>query len=228
MHCQDFHNLLQQRLDGVDPLDGASLDQHLASCPECRSWLAAAMRLEEGLGLLTPPIPPLDLAERITARVVAFRRRRFRVQQAATAAALAASLLISAYMGYSWWSADRHEQDSVAAPLAQPPGEPQPALVASLDKSVEEAGSALVALAGRTVDETVGQSRILLPTQLPAPPLPTADSWQQPLEPPVRSLRDAGKGVSEGLEPVATSARQAVNLFLKELPLLPLDRKTGP
>ncbi len=34
----------------------------------------------------------------------------------------------------------------------------------------------------------------------------------------VSSLREAGQNVSSGLEPVANSARRAVNLFLRELP----------
>jgi hypothetical protein len=34
----------------------------------------------------------------------------------------------------------------------------------------------------------------------------------------VRSLVEAGQGVSAGLEPVANSARRAVQIFLREIP----------
>ena len=44
---------------------------------------------------------------------------------------------------------------------------------------------------------------------------------EAPLDPPARSLREAGEGVSVGLEPVADSARRVVGLFLRELP--PMD-----
>jgi hypothetical protein len=52
---------------------------------------------------------------------------------------------------------------------------------------------------------------------VPSPALPNVDLTA--MEPPTRPLREAGEGVSEGLEPVTTSARRAVDLFLRELPM---------
>jgi hypothetical protein len=40
----------------------------------------------------------------------------------------------------------------------------------------------------------------------------------QPLEAAAPSLRETGRGMTAGLEPVARSARRAVNLFLRDLP----------
>jgi hypothetical protein len=98
-------------------------------------------------------------------------------------------------------------------------GNPGPATAEpSLNQSVEEARSALVALVNRTADETLGPGKALLPTALPVSPLPAPDAWQQTLEPPVESLREAQQNVALGLEPVTNSARRAVNLFLREMP----------
>ncbi len=78
-------------------------------------------------------------------------------------------------------------------------------------------------LTRRTADETVGQGKLLLPVVVAQPnlgnPVPGA------MGPPMRSLRSAGQGVSEGLEPVTTSARRALHLFLSELP--PVEGKEG-
>jgi hypothetical protein len=74
----------------------------------------------------------------------------------------------------------------------------------------------LAALVGRTADEAVEQSRALLPAGLPRQATFDADSLA--IDPSVRSLREAGQGLSAGLEPVTTSARRAVDLFLREMP----------
>jgi hypothetical protein len=71
---------------------------------------------------------------------------------------------------------------------------------------------------GRTADETLGEGRLLLPADVPSPPLANAVAFQKTWDTPVRTFREAGQGVSTGLEPIATSARRAVNLFLKEIP----------
>jgi hypothetical protein len=86
----------------------------------------------------------------------------------------------------------------------------------SLQGSVQEASSALVALVGRTADEAVEQSRLLLPGAITRAAAMDADG--SPIETPVRSFREAGQGVSAGLEPVTASARRAVDFFLGEMP----------
>jgi hypothetical protein len=87
-------------------------------------------------------------------------------------------------------------------------------VVPSLQQRVEEAGEAMVHLTRRTADETMGQSRLLLPDlkqSFAASGQPTTSSEAQP-------LRDVQQGVSSGLEPVASSARRAVALFFREPP----------
>jgi hypothetical protein len=221
MNCLDCQELLQARLDGVPPDDrddpGAS-EHHLAVCAECRGWYAAAQRLEDGLRLARPPAAPDDLADRIVAGVLADRRRRTRRWAwARGAAALAASLLVVFLLGPNGPMAVRN-------PTPGPrPGPAAPSESASLRESVVEAGSAVVSLTTRTADKTVGQGRLLLPVvvaKVPENPMPS------PMDPPVRSLRDAGQGLSAGLQPVTSSARRAFDLFLREMP--PMDPEDKP
>jgi hypothetical protein len=74
------------------------------------------------------------------------------------------------------------------------------------------AGEAVVGLTQRTANETVGESRLLVP-KIEVPRFVTA-SWSLATTP----LDSTGKGIADGLEPVATSARRAVNLFWRDTP----------
>jgi hypothetical protein len=230
MTCSDSHELLQQRLDGDPIADRGELDRHLADCPACRDLYASAQRLQECLQSLTSPIPPTDLSQRILVRwleehrVRARRRRRL-----LTGMAIAAALFVAVFLGYSRWrhpaelKTDRSDttvRDHVTprfADSAIPRVETEP----SLNRRMEEAGSALIALMNRTADETVGQGKVLLPAEVPTPLFELANPQAMapiPLEPPVESLREAQHNVALGLEPVTNSARRAVNLFLREMP----------
>ena len=83
----------------------------------------------------------------------------------------------------------------------------------------------MVALVNRTADETVGQSRVLLPQGVSTPALPASETWQPTLEPGADSLREAQEGVALGFEPVTSSARRAVNLFLREIPPMEVQKQ---
>jgi hypothetical protein len=86
-----------------------------------------------------------------------------------------------------------------------------------LHRRIEEAGLAVVALTRKTADETVGQTKFLLPVSIPHTAVGDAQELEQALGPPARSLREIQDGMSAGLEPVATSARRAVGFFLREI-----------
>jgi hypothetical protein len=92
--------------------------------------------------------------------------------------------------------------------------------------SLRESVAEVAQLTRRKADETVGQALNLVPEVLKAPP---ADAWPRPtpLDPPARSLRQAGQSVTAGLEPVADSARRALNLFLREIPPVEAEGKRG-
>ena len=76
----------------------------------------------------------------------------------------------------------------------------------------------MAALTNHTAGETVESTRWLVP-KVSAPELPKVDL--ESIEPATGPLREAGEGVSAGLEPVTNSARRAFGLFLRELP--PMD-----
>jgi predicted anti-sigma-YlaC factor YlaD len=222
MNCPQCEEALQRRLDGVPPADPAELDNHLALCPQCRARHAAVGRLEAGLRQLPAVMPPADLADRITGRVLAERRAVRRRRGLAAGAALAASVLLVVLLG-------RGRAPVQTLPVAgagkTPPVEATPPAEESLRDSVREAGSAVVGLTRRTADETVAQGKLLLPVVAAKPSL--GEGASQAMEPPVRSLQAAGQGVSEGLEPVTRSARRAFDLFLSELPPMGSEEKQG-
>jgi hypothetical protein len=222
MNCHAYQSLVQQRLDGT-PIESPEVLEHLRGCPDCRALERAARDLEDGLRRLAAPLPPPDLAARIADRVFTDRRRaRRRARRRWTATlTLAACLLIALVLRLDW----RVPKDStdpgrsgpaVSKSLRAPRNEPATAAASpTLRESVVEAGGVVASLTSQTADETVGPTRWLVPRvsnpQLPEVKLP-------PIEPPTRSLREAGEGVSAGLEPVTNSARRAVDLFLRELP----------
>jgi anti-sigma factor RsiW len=225
MNCLQSHQLLQQRLDG-DAVSNAGLDEHLAACPQCQALHAAAARLQAGLRLLPVPAPPPGLNARIVAQVRADRRRRS-VRLVLALSAVAAGLLVACLLGYSWvHSTLAPAVPGPPAPVAEGPEPPEPVPVPSLRDSVAEAGSAVVNLTRRKADETVGQTRLLWPAVTP-PGLEPPDTLTEPLDPPARSLREAGQGVSAGLEPVTSSARRAFDLFLREIPPMGGEDKPG-
>ncbi len=61
MRCEECREALSARSDGeAEPV---SPDEHLASCPECRAWFAAAERLRRTMLLRpAPPVPDLTAA----------------------------------------------------------------------------------------------------------------------------------------------------------------------
>jgi hypothetical protein len=236
MKCPEYHELLQQRLDGKPVGETGDLERHLAECGQCRDLHAAARRLEGGLRVLPYPDASPDLTDRIVAAVLRDRRAHLQFRRRLlVVASLAASLLLA--VAVYGWIRSRANQPAVVtkapAPVAQSPqspGQPGPAPAAvSLNQSMEDAGSAVVSLTRRTAGETVGQTRMLLPDQVPAPPLVGTNALPRDLVegPPAQSLQEAGHGVSSGLEPMTTSARRAVNLFLRELPPMEPEQKHG-
>lgn len=217
MNCPASHDLLQQGLDGT-PIESPEWNEHLRGCPECRALESASRRLQDGLRLLAAPLPPAELAERIAERVLLDRRRarrRARRRWAVTLA-LAAGLFIVLAARLDW----RGERAAHPAKTSEPSVKHEmpkgvPGDSPTLRESAEELGEAVASLTNQTADETMGQTRWLVP-KVPSPALPKVDL--ESLEPPTRPLREAGEGVSAGLEPVTNSARRAVDLFLRELP----------
>jgi len=231
MNCLEFQERLQSQLDRQPVGDGTSLEHHLASCPDCRQLHQAAQRLEEGLRHLAPPCPPVGLADRIVTRALGERQARLRFRRRLLAvAAIAASLLLTALAGYYWFLRPTDQGPVTPEPIANKPPEPEPqpkeTPAPSLRESVADATDAVAGLAQRTTDETVG-STWLLWSVVVAPPLKEPAELPPPFDPTARSLREAGQGLSTGLEPLANSARRAFGLFLRDIPNMETEGKPG-
>jgi hypothetical protein len=212
MNCRAFHELLQRRLDGT-PVADSAYETHRRGCAECAGLHAAALKLLEGLRLVTPPAPPAGLEDRLTAALLRRQRRFFRGRRVAIPLAIAACLLIAIgarlFWGKTSLAPGPTTGDGIVKKDTPPVSEPR-----GLLESVTEAGEAVVALTGRAADDAVDSTRWLLPRVKPPvvapPPTPAL---------PVGSLEAAGAGVRDGLAPVAHSARRAVDRFFRELPV---------
>ncbi len=215
MNCRIAHDLLQQSLDGA-PIESPEWLTHLQQCAECRALASAGRRLQDGLRLLTSPLPPPGLTERIVQRVL-LERRRARRRRLATGLALAAGLLLALTLRINWYGPPHGLDVAPQEPVAKSvPGRTEQT-TPTLRQSAAELSEVFAELSSETAKETVGQTSRWV-SSVPRP------SWEgleirPTLEPPTHPLREAGEGLSEGLEPVAKSARRALDLFLRELPM---------
>ena len=215
MSCHAWQDLLNQHLDEGSSPD--ELERHAAACPDCAVHWPAVRQLLSGIARLRPPILPSSLQEQITARLLTEVRVRSSWHRRVlpwTGLAAAASLVLAVGL-WAWKPAGG--VDSIARNV-------DPDLVASvpaepLRESMEQAGDAVAALTSRTASETAERTSLILPfvrqTAEPFADMPEG------LEPPLEPFREATQGVSSGLAPVAESARRAVGLFLRDLPMAP-------
>jgi hypothetical protein len=211
MSCRAWEELLQELLDGTG---AGRLEQHLNSCPSCAAEQPALRRFLEGVALLSTTTPPAGLDERIAGCLMGDYRqqRRLRLRRRIASAGMLAAAALLVAVGMHFWQPATVTQVSVApdssvAKTTEPPA-------ALFRDSVAQASNAVASLTSRTASETMDQTASLLPL-LPAPTLEPISAGPAPIEP----LREASAGVSSGLEPVADSARRAVGLFLRDLPM---------
>ncbi|GIW80921.1 MAG: hypothetical protein KatS3mg105_2728 [Gemmatales bacterium] len=231
MNCTEFEALLQERLDG-NQRDSSTYEEHLQRCPHCSSLHQASEQLIRGLARLPGISPPEGLADRIVVQVLSERRQKSQTHRFRMAvASIAAAVLVALFLGKATPPDIRPrttatgEKDN-GVPIARHEQTPTVAESISVDESVGEAGQALVSLVARTAGETVEQSRWLLPDTLAManPPVPEIGFWPTAMQTP-EPLRQASKGVSKGLQPVLKSAQNAVNLFLRDLPVKPMEEE---
>jgi hypothetical protein len=206
MNCTEYIAILQSRLDGAFD-DVPDADHHLRQCPDCRELNRNAQRLLAGIHADLIPMPRSDLSVVVSNRVLADMRRR-RWQSRLMVSAAAAAFLLAVFVGWSHFRANQS-----AAPVANHPDRPP-----SLRQSVEQASYAVAAITRRATDETLDQSRFFMQVAMPTRLPPQEDERLVIKEPPLEPLRAVQHGVSDGFEPVTTSARRAVNLFWHERP----------
>ena len=223
MNCLECQDLLQRRLDGEPVPAGPAFDDHLAGCPSCREQHAAALGLLDALQARRKVTPPADLAQRIVAHVVRdreVRRRRMRLRLVYTAA-LAASVLLLLGIGYLWTPTPgpAPQPSQIASPKDEPK---KPALV-----EAKEPPRAVASLTERLADTTRDQMLVVLTAANPldAVPLKPLSTDLEPLDPAAQSLRQAGQGVTEGVQTVTRAGRQAFSYFVRELPMLDVPQR---
>lgn len=177
---------------------------HVTHCPDCggrfasSGQLAVALVPSEAVG-----VPPL-LTERILAGILSdtIRRRRTRWMSLA-GAGIAAGLIVAVWLirppaGLPGPTPKNPEMAEAAVP---PPPD--------LRTEFAGAGEAVAALTRRAATDAVGAGKQLVPA-VPPP------AWPPPIAEPARPLGEAGAALAGGFEPVATSARRAARLVLRE------------
>ncbi len=212
MTCRAWENLLQEQLDGADE---GRLEQHFQNCPECAIEQLSVRRLLDGMTLLAPELPPASLTERIVRRLWTESRqqRRLQLRRRFTAVgifAVAAALLLAVGLRLLQPTSGIQPISPPSESIAIAPVTPAP----GFRDSVAEASNAVASLTSRAASETMDQTASLFPL-LPAPTLEPFSAEPPPIEP----LREASASVSAGFAPVADSARRAVDLFLRDLPM---------
>jgi hypothetical protein len=199
--CAVGQAALQRLLDGEVDWDSPEAAAHRANCPPCREELLLAGALMKP----APVIVPAGLADRVLDRAMSARRRTQAARFIGAALALAASVVIAIVI-FRPPAPTPEPSPVVVAPAPKvdapvPTAPPKP-----LGDSVTEAREAIAALTRRAVETTDESTRLL-----PKPGMPDTPDVGERLEP----LADARTGAARSVEPIGSSARRALNLFIR-------------
>lgn len=216
MNCLECEELLQSFLDGEPVL--AAMEGHLHECSHCRELFAAARALQFGLSHKQQALASPNLTPLITRSVLRDRARR-RVQPALALGAVAAVLVCVLI----WGSSPQRNHELVSSPAADPSTVALSAAEPSLGGNVEQAGLALADLTRRTAVETLEPSRVLLPELALAAPQDDGQSLAAISEESQKALDGVREGVAQGIEPLTSSARRAITLLRRDVPLFTAD-----
>ena len=210
--CEAFDRQLHAVLDGVaEPAELTT--SHAAACVRCRK-LAASVRVFREIWTNGPePIPVLDsgFAGRVVLAATMDRRSRMRQRRLVGSLAMAAGVLLAVITLRPWFTAKSELANHTPLPAPTP---------VHVGDQFSEASSAIAALTRRTADETVVPTLSLIPVVDPPREIPSV-AVSVPPEPAVDSLAEMPNAVQAGLEPMTTSTRRAINLFLRDTGLSP-------
>lgn len=191
--CHGALSWLQRQLDGAMQPMPEAVTAHIRSCEQCRGRIRAGELLLKSLAE-KPTLPRLP-AERIVLAVQRDRRQQRIGRWVAATASLAAALVLGVWL----WTRP-----------APAPQAPVMAKAPSLREDAAEATDALVAIGKRATAETLGETSLLVPKmELPSAAVSALASAAAPMNNP-------GKGLIGGLEPVASSARRAIGMFMRD------------
>ncbi len=210
MNCRELEERLHELLDGgVLAPEPAEVRAHRESCASCRELFAAARRLERGLRAMPAPAVPAGFTERAAGRVL-LGPRGYGARSLSPRwwLAAAAALLLAGLGFWGAWQLRVGDRPG-AGPLVEKAPPP------SLRQELAEASDATLRLTRSLVRDAADHAGILVPTadRLPAPDLPPR------IETSVAPLREAGRTVATGLEPVTHSARRAWDMMVRDLPI---------
>jgi hypothetical protein len=198
--CKPARAAIQRLLDREPNWDSPEAAAHRAGCRDCREELALARSMS---GALTPPAFPSELTGRVVNSAVSAHRKRRLTRYAGAGAVVAASVLVAVLVLQP--RTQTITETRTVATVTKPTDRPAPQK--PLGEAVSEARDALVSLTRRTASETRDTSASLVPS----PKLPDMPDAGAGLEP----LADARAGAARSVEPIQTSARRALNLFLR-------------
>ncbi|WP_041781831.1 zf-HC2 domain-containing protein [Mycolicibacterium chubuense] len=101
MNCEVAREALSARIDGErEPVPAARVDEHLANCPQCRTWLEQATMQSATLKRLAQP--PTVLAAAPPRRAPAMRTSRRYWPRSALAGVGVAQIALGAAQAFGW------------------------------------------------------------------------------------------------------------------------------
>lgn len=216
LECAAFLESVQIALDGEAALGSVLGLPHAEVCADCRQIALVAQRFQT---CIVPAIElPSGLAERILERAIDDRRIRVRTRwvSAASLATLAAGVVIAAFLV---WPNSQAKPEPSPEIVVLPPKEPSVAVAnpPRFDERMAEAGTAIASISRNAKDQTV------TPTKNFIPQAPLAISPEAPLdmEPAAATLAEIPQHARSGIEPVTSTTRRAVNLFLRDTGVSP-------
>lgn len=181
--CQRARQLAEERLDAA--LDHSSerlLDEHLASCADCRAYVEEAEELHGMLRGLPRLELPADALEEVFARTVGSERaRRGRLRRARWVGLAAAAVLFLALVVP--WIARMPHQGRASAPMSD----------TDLRAAAVQA-EAVLGIAGRAINTggargvTTGFRNAVTPALAVTPARATEDVLERRVSPPLRQL----------------------------------------
>ena len=209
LSCPAYAELVDAVLDRTTPIQ--LLDHpHVQSCPSCHGLSMAARLIIAGV---PRPSVSVNLTQRIVNAALTERQTRQRQRFQLRAAAMVAMLLMGVVSFSLWRQNDIEMQTDVAeidsSSTLQPPVvlaqlEPKPP---RLEESVNEASNALMEMTGDVTSPVLFTTRSFhVPSELP--------QWT-PAE-TNNSLVNLPNTASTGIEPVTSSTRRALNLFMRD------------
>jgi hypothetical protein len=198
--CEPAQAALQRLLDHDSAWDSPEAAAHRAACIACREELILARSMA---GAFPAAVVPAELAAKILGASTAAHRRRRVQRYAGLAGALAACVLVA--IGIFRPSPQAITERPSVASVTRAKDDEAP--TKPLGEAVSEARDALVSLTRRTATETQQTSASLIPN----PKLPDMPDTGDGLEP----LADAQAGAARSVDPIKTSARRAINLFMR-------------